>query len=257
MLRNINSLTGHRIQATDGEIGKVDEFYFDDQTWDIRYMVVDTGNWLAGRKVLISPAALRAPDWKAKTFPVALTRERVYNSPDIDTDAAVSRRHELELHKHYAWPIYWGDGFYAGSMSGGTLFPPVAGEEEEQDADAERALAETHLQGTRGVTGYRLHAVDGPIGHVVDFIIDDEQWIIRYLVAATGAWLPGRKVLISPNWIESVDWETSEVFVDLSREAVKNSPVLDASKPVHVDYEGKLYDHYGRSRKDYRPCYQS
>lgn len=248
MLRNINSLIGHKIHATDGELGKVDEFYFDDLTWDIRYMVVNTGSWLSGRKVLISPVALKTPDWKAKTLPVALTREQVSNSPDIDTEKTVSRRHELELHEHYAWPLYWGDGFYAGGMSGGTLFPPARKEEKKTGAPTRPPEKETHLQGTRTVTGYRLHAADGPIGHVEDFIVNDRKWRIRYLVADTGTWLPGRKVLISPHWIETVNWENSEVFVDLTREAIKESPAFDPSHPISENYESDLYDHYGRPR---------
>lgn len=244
MLRNIKSLTGFKIHATDGELGMVDEFYFDDRTWDVRYMVVKTGGWLSGRKVLISPAALKTPDWASKSLPVALTLEQVRNSPDIDTEKTVTRQHELDLHNHYAWPVYWGDGFYAGSMSGGTLFPPTT----EEETEPMQATENNHLQGTRAVTGYRIHAADGPIGHVEDFILEDGQWIIRYLVAGTGAWLPGRKVLISPGWIESVDWETSEVFVYLSREEVKDSPVYDAAGPLSPDYLNELHDHYGRPR---------
>ena len=243
MLKNINSVTGFKLHATDGELGQVDGFYFDDQTWDIRYMVVNTGSWLSGRKVLISPAALKTPDWKSKSFPVALTLEQVRNSPDIDTEKTVTRQHELDLNRHYAWPIYWGDGFYAGSMSGGTLFPPTPEEEKEEPVTAGGV---NHLQSTRAVTGYRVHAVDGLIGHVEDFIVEEGQWIIRYLVAGTGTWLPGRKVLLSPGWIESVDWETAEVFVALTREEVKDSPVFDPSKPLSPDYISGLHDHYGR-----------
>ncbi|OGR67162.1 MAG: hypothetical protein A2081_04805 [Elusimicrobia bacterium GWC2_61_19] len=246
MLRNINSLLSHRIHATDGEIGKVDEFFFDDKTWHIRYMVAATGGWLSGRKVLISPAALKMPDWKAGTLPVSLTRKQVADSPDIDTQKTVTRQHELELHKHYAWPLYWGDGFYAGSMSGGMLFPPT--EEREEKPAPERPPKRTHLQSTRAVTGYKLHAADGPIGHVEDYIIDDGEWAIRYLVARTGEWLPGRKVLVSPHWIERVDWETAEVFVDLTREAIKESPPFNPAQPVSADYESELYDHYGRPK---------
>lgn len=249
MLRNINSLRGHKIHATDGELGKVEEFYFDDKTWHIRYMVAATGSWLSGRRVLISPAALRMPDWKAKTFPVALTREQVSNSPDIDTKKTVTRRHELELHKHYAWPLYWGEGFYAGGMSGGLLFPPAPEEEERPESAGSRpSEEEAHLQSTLMVRGYRLHAADGPIGRVEDYIVDDGRWAIRYLVADTGSWLSNRKVLISPHWIEGVDWETSEVFVDLTREAIKESPGFDPAQPVSEDYESDLYDHYGRPR---------
>lgn len=249
MLRNIKSLTGQEIHATDGEIGKVDDFLFDDQSWDIRYMVADTGGWLSGRKVLIAPAALKAHDWRGRTFPVSLTREQVRSSPDIDTDKTVTRLHELELHKHYAWPLYWGDGYYAGGMSGGVLFPPAKEEEERAvQSEAGGAEEETRLQSVKAVTGYRLHAADGLIGHVEDYIVDDGKWVIRYLVADTGTWLPGRKVLLSPHWIERVDWETSEVFVDLTRLAIKASPGFDPSLPVSEDYESELYDHYGRPK---------
>lgn len=250
MLRDINSLKGYVIHATDGELGKVDEFYFDDKTWAIRYLVVKTGGWLSSRKVLISTAALkREPDWRARAMPVNLTREQVRNSPDIDTDKTVTRLHELELHKHYAWPLYWGEGFYSGGMSGGALYPPHAEKPNEDLAgEPQRPEPQTSLQSTRAVTGYRLHAADGVIGHVENYIVDDANWAIRYLVAGTGTWLPGRKVLISPHWIERVEWETSEVFVDLTRLAIEASPQYDPSQPVSEDYESGLYDHYGRPK---------
>lgn len=246
MLRNINSLKGYTIHAADGELGTADEFYFDDKTWAIRYLVVKTGGWLSSRKVLISTAALkREPDLRARALPVNLTRDQVRNSPDIDTEQTVTRLHELELHKYYAWPLYWGEGFYAGSMSGGAAFPM---KEEAGKDEAREPRPETRLQSTRAVTGYRLHAADGLIGHVEDYVVDDAKWIIKYLVAGTGTWLPGRKVLVSPHWIERVDWETSQVFVTLTRLAIEASPQFDPSQPVSEDYESELFDHYGRPK---------
>lgn len=245
MLRNIKGLIGYKIHATDGEMGNVAEFYFDDRTWRIRYLVVATGGRLSGREVLISPAALRTPDWGAKVLPVDLTQEQVRNSPDIDTKKTVTRRHELELHRHYAWPVYWGEGVSTGRLN--VYFPPDE-EEGAEERPEKPSPEEARLQSTRSVTGYRLHAVDGPIGHVDDFIIDDAKWAIRYLVADAGIWLAGRKVLISPHWAESVSWETSEIFVDLTQEAIRNSPGYDPSVPVSGDYESRLYDHYGRPK---------
>ena len=245
MLRNLNGLTGHRILAADGEIGAVKEFYFDDREWKVRYLVAGTGGWLSGRQVLISLAALKAPDWNSRTFPVALTREQVRTSPDIDTRRTVERRHELRLHRHYAWPLYWGEGFYTGTLAGGAPLPEEALEDGEERPPSEEEAA---LHGTAAVTGYRLHAADGPIGSVEDFIADDRGWGIRYLVADSGLLLPGRKVLISPHWLEKVDWDSSEVFLDLTREAVRRSPGFDPSVPVSEDYESALYDHYGRPK---------
>ena len=243
MLHNINSLIGCRLRAADGELGEVKEFYFDDATWKIRYLVVRTGSVLAGRKVLISPLALKEADWAGKKLTAALRLDQVRNSPDIDTEKTVTRQHETELHEHYAWPLYWGEAFYGGSMSGSPLFMEAA----EKNKRRESRAGDAHLQGTAEVTGYSLHAADGHIGHVRDYIAD-EGWNIRYLVADSGVWLPGRKVLISPHWIENVSWETSEVFVDLTREAIKNSPAFDPSQPVSEDYESRLYDHYGRPK---------
>ena len=161
MLRNIKGLIGHAIQATDGELGKADEFYFDDRTWRIRYLVVETGNWLLGRKVLISPAAFKRPGAGSEPFPVALTKEQVRNSPDTDTKKTVSRQHELDLHEHYAWPLYWDGGFYAGGV---TLGMPVASalEKTAEEAGAGQHKENPHLRGTRAITGYSLHAADGP-----------------------------------------------------------------------------------------------
>ena len=248
MLRTINSLLGHRIHATDGELGKLVEFFFDDREWNIRYMVVETGNWLSGRKVLISQAALKTPDWPAKTLPVALTREQVRTSPDIDTRKTVSRLHEVELHKHYTWPVYWGGEMFAGGKIAGVPFPTVREEIEkaEEEAPAQRAKEDPHLRGTDEVAGYRIHAADGPIGHIADYLVDDEKWAIRFLVVDVGDWLPGRKVLVSPRWIKNVNWGTSEVFTFLPQEAVRRSPGFDPAMLGSVEYESALVRHYGR-----------
>ena len=77
MLRSLKILLGETVVATDADIGKVHDFYFHDDTWIVRYLVVDTGHWLPGRKVLITPSALGKPDCDALTLPVALTRGQV------------------------------------------------------------------------------------------------------------------------------------------------------------------------------------
>ena len=250
MLRTVQSLTGNKVHAVDGDLGTVEEFYFDDQTWTIRYMVVNTGNWLSGRKVLISLVALGTPDWQSERFPVNLTMDQIRNSPDIDTEQTVSRQHEAELSQYYAWPMYWGSGFGIGGLYGMTPLPPIINERTmaNHEASAHTRQGDPHLRSTRNVAGYRIHATDGEIGHVKDYIVDDECWTIRFLIVDTGNWLPGRKVLLSPHWITRVDWADSSVSVDLSRESVQKSPVFDASQPVSMADEDTLYDYYGRPR---------
>ncbi len=244
MKSSLNDLIGYTIRATDGDIGRVAEFYFDDEGWTIRYVVVDTGGWLSGRKVLISPVAFDAPDWESGTLPVNLTKEQVRNSPSIDTDKPVSRQHETELHGYYGWPVYWGGGAAFGAFEASPLM--VMETVKEDEVSPEEPGSDTHLRSTSQVTGNHIEATDGDIGRVEDFMVDDETWAIRYLLVDTRNWLPDRKVLVSPRWIKRVSWAESKVFVDLTRDAIGNSPEFDPDKPVTLDYESKLHDYYGR-----------
>ena len=248
MKRSVSHLVGGTVRAKDGDLGRVEEFYFDDHKWIIRYMVVDTRRWLQGRQVLISTAASKRPIWKSRVFPVNLTKKQVRSSPSIDTDKPVSRQHEAELHDYYNWPVYWGAGLdpYAGvGYPVPTHFLPLATRERKTSFEKP---ADPNLRSTRQVTGYHIQATDGEIGHVQDFIVDDETWAIRYVVVNTQNWLPGKKVLVFPAWISRVSWDKSKVLVDLSRESVKNSPAFDPSKPVSRGYGERLFDYYGRSK---------
>jgi sporulation protein YlmC with PRC-barrel domain len=239
----ISDLFGYAIRATDGDLGKVDEFFFDDQTWTIRYVVVETGNWLFGRKVLIALAAFGKPESESRTFLVNLTRTQVRNSPNIDAQRPIYRQQEVELHEHYRWP--WRGGY--GGTFGTTPLPLSAGEEPAEQPNSESGRRDDpHLRSTRQVTGYHIHATDGEIGHVEDFLVEDEDWSIRFLVADTHNWLPGKKVILSPKWIKGVQWADSSVYFDLTRETVRNSLEYDPSRPISRDYEAFLLDHFGR-----------
>lgn len=251
MQRNVKSLIGFTMGATDGEIGKADDFYFDDESWTVRYLIVKTGGWLSGRKVLISPAALHAPHWEKESFPVNLSKSQIENSPDIDTDKPVSRQHEIELYHHYAWPYFDrdGSGFYGGIGMMGMMDSRIPLEEQIEGGTEGREQGDPHLRSVSELKGYSLHAIDGEIGEVEDFIIDDESWTIRYLVIDTGSFFPGKKVLIAPQWIRDIKWETSSITVDLSKETIKGSPEYDATKPLEESYETELYVFYGKSKE--------
>jgi hypothetical protein len=241
VLRSVVSLRGFSIGAKDGEMGKVHSFLFDDRSWAIRYLVADTGGWLRGRRVLIAATALERPDWHAHIFPVELTKQQVRNAPDIDIDKPISRQNEAELHRHYDWAPYWGTGYGAAVFT----VPPLQGE---QNQPEEAAGENPNLRSTREVIGYKIHATDGQIGHVEDFIISDEDWVIRYLVADTRNWLPGRSVLVSPEWVTDISWEGQEVRMDVSKETIEDSPPFDPSAPVNREYEVQMYDYYGRPK---------
>src|ERR1017187_6371086 len=244
MLRNITQLKGFAIRARDGEIGSLEQFYFDDQSWAIRYLVVNTGDWLSGRLVLVSPLALRQAEWQSKRLDVALTKTQIENSPPIDTHQPVSRQHEAAYLGYYGYPSYWAAPNYPAALE---VRREVVAEAEALQAQAGREPADVHLRSTEAVTGYHIQATDGEIGHVRDFIVDDETWAIRYLEVDTRNLWPGKKVLVSPQWINRVSWADSKVYVDMTTANIQNGPVWDDSIPVTREYEHRLYDYYARS----------
>jgi len=249
MLKSVVQLQGGTIRATDGEIGKVDQFYFDDETWAIRYLVVNTGDWLPGRLVLVSPIALRQADWQSKRLDVALTKKQIEDSPSIDTHKPISRQHEAVYMGYYGYPYYWGGPNLWGLASypaGLAVQREVVTEAEAREARARKESADSHLRSTEEVTGYLIEAADGQIGHVADFIVDDETWAIRYLEVDTRNWWPGKRVLVSPQWVDNVSWPDSKVYLHLSRETIKNGPEYIESMPITREYENRLYGYYGQ-----------
>jgi uncharacterized protein YrrD len=222
------------MHATDGEIGKVEEFYFDDQSWSIRYLILKTGDWLSGREVLISPEALIKGAWKTHSFPVNLTKEQISNSPDIDTAKPVSRQQEIELYGYYPWQPYWGSGFYAGGLWDISNSTPVVDQESLREVD-DRSDKDPHLRSTKEVKGYHIHATDGDIGHVSDFIIDDQTWELEYLVVDTHNWLGGKKVLIAVKHVSKVQWADSKVYADLNIDFIKNSEAFETLKYMNPE----------------------
>ena len=246
MLRSVKELYNYVLEVEDGEIGRCKDFLFDDEHWTIRYMVADTGKWLPGKKVLVSPISLGEPDWGSRLFPVRLTKKRIEDAPGLDEDAPVSREYEMKWLDHYGWSYYWfGGGLWGFGANPTGLY--VKGEKQ-RITDDDKEPEKSHLRSSIEVTGYHIQATDDEIGHVEDFIFYDETWTIRYMVVDTRNWLPGRKVLVTPDWIDSVDWEESKVRVDLTSEEVKNSPEYDPSAPVNREYELRLYDFYGRPK---------
>jgi hypothetical protein len=243
----MKGLIGYTLEARDGEIGRCQDFLFDDQYWTVRYMVADTRRWLPGRKVLISPISFDKPDWETQLFPVRLTQTQIKEAPDLDENAPVSRQYERSYHRYYGWPPYWaGDGLWGTAGHPGGLYGATAPEPVREVS--ERESADPHLRSAEEVRGYHIQATDHEIGHVEDYIVDDVSWSIRYMVVDTRNWLPGKKVIISPSWIGFVDWGNRSVEVLLTREEVKESPEYDPLTPVNREYEVRLYDFYGRPK---------
>ena len=245
MLRRAKDVKGFKLGARDGEIGRVKDFYFDDESWTVRYLVVDTNKWLPGRKVLLSPFALREFHDADETLEVNLTQDQIKASPSIDEHMPISRQYEIQYHQYYNWPFYWqGSALWGpGAIPVyplGSEPPPVV------PVPSPESSPEPHLRSMAATQGYRIHAHDGEIGHADDFILDERDWRIRYLLIATRTWLPGKHVLLAPEWISAIDWQTSEVRIDLNRSTIERAPEYDPTKPIEREYEQQLFEYYRR-----------
>ena len=226
MLRSIKEIYGDKLGASDGEIGHVKDFYFDDHDWVVRYLIADTGTWLTGRQVLISPRSLGRLDQAEKIQHVNLTRKQIENCPPLESHKPVSRQYEEEYHRFYGWPSYWqGDGLW-----GATGFPilempaiPLSGDPTAQPSPRHKR-ADAHLRSTLNVNGYNLQTGEATLGHICDFMIDAQSWAIVQLVVRTGHRLSGKDVLIPTSQVERISYEESTVFVDLTREAAVQNP---------------------------------
>lgn len=218
VLHRTKELVGDRIVATDGEVGQVDDVYFDDQRWGMRYLVVNTGDWLQGRKVLISPASIDRSRSAEAAISVNLSRKQVAQSPDVDTEKPVSRQYEEAYASYYGYPYYW--------AAAPVPIPPVlpSDEERRERSEAERKASESHLRSSEEVIGYAIEASDGTVGHVEDLLVDDGSWSVAELVVDTRNWLPGRNVLVSPSAVEGIDWKARQVRLRMRREEIERQP---------------------------------
>lgn len=215
MLYKTKELQGHQLHATDGLIGHVKDFYFDDRNWVIRYLVADTGSWMTGRLVLISPHAFGEFDGEKKILAVNLTRTQIEKSPSIEAHKPVSRQYEVDYYRYYGWPAYW-DGGAMWGLGGYPVVVPVSQDEMEAHVHHHHR-DDKHLQSTNAVNGYEIQALDGPMGTVSGFMVDDKSWAIRELVVETGHWYAGKEILIAPAKIDRISYEESKVFVNLTQ----------------------------------------
>jgi len=228
MLQNIKELYGNKLAASDGDIGHVKDFYFDDKTWAVRYLVANTGTWLSERQVLLSPHAFGRWDRDEKSLLVNLTRKQIENSPSIESHRPVSRQYEEEYYSYYGWPAYWDGGGMWGIGEYPVVLPPPT--KQEIVAHQHHHRDDKHLRSTHAITGYDIQATDGAIGHVRSFMVDDKSWVIRELVVEAGHWYSGKEILISPSKIERIGYDESKVFVNLTKGDIQRTMEDDIVK---------------------------
>jgi len=248
MLLVISALKGYSVEASDGRIGTVSDFLFDDLTWKLRWLVVDIGSWLSERKVLIHPSAIREADYEREELAVSLTKALVEGSLDILQDPPVSRQIESNLYGYYNWdPVWGGAGYFGGNPIAMPLVSPLffGGPTSDEATTLVSDDTDPHLRSTTEVKGYHVHATDGDIGHVENLIVDDTGWDIRYLIVDTRNWWAGKHVLVSPYAVREIDWAERYIRLDLTRDKVKSSPPWDPLKMIDQMSEIRLHRHYG------------
>lgn len=252
----------YNVKALDGDLGKVKDIYFDDQSWTVRYLVVDTKKWLPGRKVLISPLSMDEVDHENEVVHIQETKKKIKDSPEVDEAEPVSKRHEILISDYFDWPYYWTNiGLWGSYETPRALIRAYDDNGEIQSSLEKDVETKYHLRSMNEIqgefSGYQINATNGDIGRVVDFLIDDDMWKAKYLIVETGKWLPGKLVIISPDWIENVDWFNKKVSVDLTKEQIKNGPEYSFYTPLTREFEEKVYDSYGKEKywKEYSRFY--
>lgn len=253
MLVKATETTGYAVQASDGTLGTVVDLLFDDASWTVRWLVVETGTWWADHRVLIPASALGHPDSLARTFPVKLTMAQVKSSPDVDTHRPVSRQFESSAYDHYGFDPYWGTDLYLSGFvywDGMMVMEPSLERERQEDEIVQmmRQSENANLRSVAEIRGYHIHATDGEIGHLADVLIEDTDWTLRYLIVNTSNWWQGKEVLISPRSTQSIRWTENLIYVGVDRNRIRTGPQYDASRRIDAAFDADMVRHYGPTK---------
>jgi hypothetical protein len=247
MLRQIRELGTYRLHATDGDIGHLEQFYFDDRDWKIKYFVVDIGTWLHGKKVLMLPSAITGVDAPTRTIITAFTKQQVQESDDIGKHKPEGLEQPHDYFLYLGWPHYVANALSDsehGPVPGGAP-DPVKGKISEHSI---RAAYDEHLRSSKVVSRYHVMAVDGEIGQIEDGTVDDQTWTIQYLVSTVRTWWSAKRVLLPTEWIRLVSATESNVYVYLTRNSIATAPAFDPEKPLTLGLENDLHRHYRKYR---------
>jgi len=251
MLQVISALKGFAVDATDGRLGTVVDFLFDDKRWRVKWLVVETGSWLSQRRVLLHPGAVKHRDFRDQCFDVVLSKSAIAGSPPLLEHQPVSQHMETQTYNYYGWdPIL--DTSYLGGAPGDMTYPrlapPYLGLHWRDPTDLERAAADggdPHLRSFVEVMGYHVHAVDGLIGKVDNLMIDGATWLIHYLIVDTNPWWFGKQVLMAPGAVDSIEWSDRQVMLNVTQAQVRTSPVWDPMVAFQQNDLAPLHRHYG------------
>lgn len=260
MLHQLTDLNNFSIHATDGNIGTLKDFYFDDRQWVIRYFIVETGSWFESRKVLLSPISIKHLNLDDESLTLSISMDQVKHSPPIDTQQPVSQQYEIDYLSYYGYPFYWGNtglwGAYASPamIASGSASPLQKRNDDPQIAEAfvaidavRRTHGDRHLRSCKEIINYHIQALDGEIGHLQGMLIDEDTWAVRYFIVNTSNWWLGHQIVIAPSWIKDISWGDSKVSIDMTQQQIKDAPLFDPKVPFSRQQELGIHIHYGRT----------
>ncbi|GGD02692.1 hypothetical protein GCM10007216_36830 [Thalassobacillus devorans] len=254
MLYFASTLKNYNIQANDGELGKVKDLYFDDKKWTVRYLVADTRKWLPGKKVVVSPSGVKAVDTGEEVVHVENNKEDIRHNATLEEKQDFSYEKEMELSDTFGWKQYWAGEF----LWGGYLTPMDPVEEPARAAEPQTTQEppindnvhdrKDKLRSSESIKGEFKHGVvhgeNGKIGYIKDLMIDEGTWRIRYLLVDTSEWSTNERVLLSPDWLQSVDWLTNDFYIDLKLETIEDGPNYEKDQTVTKEFEEMIYRKY-------------
>lgn len=226
-----SDLIKFEVHGRDDVLGTLADLFFDDGDWRVRYAVVETGGWFRRRRTLIATDALEQPYEDHPRIDCALTREQFERSPDVSERPPISRDEESRYREFFGWPRYWG-GFTSASTFGLTPEKTAMAEFQAKKEAEMLGARSSDLRSMEEVRGYDLASRDGPVGQVDDFIVDDESWLVRYLVVTTGNLFSGKRVPIEPSEIDRVQWIERNVVVNLTQDEVRHMPEYNPKQPL-------------------------
>ncbi len=250
MLHTLSSLAGFTIQAADGNVGTVKDFYFDDRHWTIRHLVIEIGSLLESHKVLLSPVHIKHLNYENKMIVVDLSVSDIKGSSHIDTNRSVAQQYEIDYLSYYGYAFYWGTNSLwdsSGEPKALTVMEesPQAAETFAAIDTVRRMHGDRHLRSCNEIVNYHIQASDGEIGHLHGMLIDEDTWAIRYFIASTSNWWLGNKVLIGPQEVKDISWGNAKIYVDMTQAQVKGSPLFDGAVSLSFPKEMGAYLHHG------------
>lgn len=221
MTAHVSGMLGQKLDASDGTVGAVRDLFFDEETWTVRYVVLETGKWLAKREVLLPSANVIRENKNGVTLKTAASKQDVEKSPDVSLQKPVSREMELLLGKYWQWTPYWTKGLTE-EMAGN-----IESEATERTKKEMEALSESHLRSVVELQGYRVAASDMTLGEISDFLLTDDDWTIDAMVVDTRRWLPGGEVQIDRHHLGGIHWAEETIAVDMKSDEVRHAPKPD------------------------------